>query len=305
MATDIVFLFDTTGSMDTYITNVANAVSGFVDFLKSGKVTDYKLGIVSYEYSVDTNYDFTTDVETFQSQALAAAEKARDGGGTEYGLTALQTALNIGLRDNASKEFIVVTDEGYDENDSYYTGSFNKENTLAALKAAGVKVDVLGLLAEKDPYAEWRDNPCQVDWESFANATYWIGKENTTVTGKFYDITATANYGDIFRDLADKIIDEEKNNTGQNTDTESFTHQLSLAQWNFGFNPVSYTASDTTAAALIVGSPAETELSTSAAIMDEFAAARLSANAAEGAMASVNNETAGNDNGVIPITFGA
>ena len=33
MATDIVFLFDTTGSMDTYITNVANAVSGFVDFL--------------------------------------------------------------------------------------------------------------------------------------------------------------------------------------------------------------------------------------------------------------------------------
>lgn len=68
--TDIVFIVDKSGSMDSHITDVANNIEKFVRDLESKNV-QARLGLVDYESSKDTTYHdfggskFTTDTNAF------------------------------------------------------------------------------------------------------------------------------------------------------------------------------------------------------------------------------------------------
>ena len=287
MATDIVFLFDTTGSMGTYrsmaiqnMRSVAAAAGSDVRFglVAFGDIDDprYSNTLVNYGIS-DTVDDFVSNLESVTST---------DGGDvTESGLEAVTEALTMNFREGAERRFIVITDAPYhDDADSYSsTGDLstflNAQTVLAQVKEANVQVDVVGTtLADQD--GTDGGGYCETEWRLFTDNT----------GGEFYDING--DFPDIFRNVVVK---------------ESYTHQLSLAQWSFGFNPVSYVASDTTTSALIAGSPSETNLSTSAMIMDEFAAAKLTTNMADGAMTQNNSEAQAQiqKSNIIPITFGA
>ena len=68
--TDIVFIVDKSGSMDSHITDVANNIEKFVCDLESKNVQAH-LGLVDYESSKNTTYHdfggskFTTDTNAF------------------------------------------------------------------------------------------------------------------------------------------------------------------------------------------------------------------------------------------------
>lgn len=186
--TDIVFLVDTSGSMRSYIDRVKNALNNFADSLSNENVS-FRLGLVDfggtssmYDNSYYKIYDFTDNVEDFQN-SLAGL---RDTGAYEYGLTAIQGALSMDFRENATKRFIMLTDEGYEENNySYNSDSYVQSETIvAALNNAGVVLDVVGSVYDgKDEY------------EPIANAT----------GGNFYDINAL-DYTTILNEIVQGIV---------------------------------------------------------------------------------------------------
>lgn len=193
--TDIVFIVDTSGSMGSYINNVKNAISSFADSL-SGESVDFRLGLVEFGYSglysennlYIKSYGFTEDVETFKT-ALTALN---DSGAYEYGLNAIETALAMDFRDGVNKRFIVLTDEGYQENNYNSASDLSYSQTLSDMQAAGVTLDVVG---ETNMY----EDGCQYEWEPLANAT----------GGKFYDINGLNRDGDLtstFEEIAGTIV---------------------------------------------------------------------------------------------------
>ena len=74
--TDIVFIVDKSGSMDSHITDVANNIEKFVRDLESKNV-QARLGLVDYESSKNTTYHdfggskFTTDTNAFVGKLKA------------------------------------------------------------------------------------------------------------------------------------------------------------------------------------------------------------------------------------------
>lgn len=88
--TDIVFIVDKSGSMDSHITDVANNIEKFVRDLESKNV-QARLGLVDYESSKDTTYHdfggskFTTDTNAF----IGKLKAIRTTGSDEEATTAL------------------------------------------------------------------------------------------------------------------------------------------------------------------------------------------------------------------------
>ena len=281
MATDIVFLFDVSGSMSYNINNVKNNVSNFVDYLKSGGVSDYRLGFVTFEgENYISTYNFTTNVEEFKS----AVDAITTYGGEEYGLTALQAAMNMDLRENAVKEFIVVTDEGYEENDYYSDSTLTATNIQTALNNANIKVDVFG---EMGSYSSSYYQSCQDDWEPLANSTNWAG---TNITGKFYDINT--DFSVLFQNISSEItqVDPTGNSDG------GFTHRMSLAHWSYGFTP-SFAATSTSA--LISGSSSDILTATDSAASLVTEALPAAAISTDTTTASLTGATSSADTGIV------
>ncbi len=167
--TDIVFLIDTSGSMGTYIERVRNALNSFADSLSSANVS-YRLGLVDFGYDGNgssnnyiKSYSFVEDVESFKNELANLPSY----GAYEYGLAAIDTALNLDFREDAKKRFVMFTDEGYEENTS------QSETILAELGDADVILDVVGRMGTSK-------GDCQYEWQPMANAT----------GGNFYDISS-------------------------------------------------------------------------------------------------------------------
>ena len=151
---DFVFLFDISGSMDSYITRVKEIVGNFAAQLQSSGITNYRFAVGEFgnlneinAYQFSNGSYFTSDINEFTTAAALAADKASNGGRAEYGLTAIHDAIyGIGFNPWAQKRFIVLTDEGYQENDSATPaeGATNLETVLGELSATGIVVDVIG-----------------------------------------------------------------------------------------------------------------------------------------------------------------
>ena len=164
----------------------------------------------------------------------------------------------MNFREGSNKEFIVVTDEGYFENDSSFPKSkfrtYTEAEVVTELNNKNVKLDVFGALqnsytstgkALNDYYnAQYRgEGWCQDEWTPIANATTGQLINGETSNGQFYDIESD------FSSLLNAAIV-----TGDPISTTNGTHQFSFAQWNYGFTPADATAS--LASSSVVGSMA-------------------------------------------------
>ena len=144
--TDIVFIVDKSGSMDSHITDVANNIEKFVRDLESKNV-QARLGLVDYESSKDTTYHdfggskFTTDTNAFVGKLKAI----RTTGSDEEATTALSHIATSpdytwGTGKNNRRFAFLVTDEDIDLTPKTPT----KDATLKALQDAGISLTVVG-----------------------------------------------------------------------------------------------------------------------------------------------------------------
>ena len=260
---DFVFLFDISGSMSSYITRVKDIVGNFAARLQSSGITNYRFAVGEYgdldeiyAYPFANGSYFTNDINEFTTAAAQAADKASNGGADEYGLTALHDAIyGISFNPLAQKRFIVLTDEGYEENNrsTLADGAVDLNTVLGELGATGIVVDVIG----------YPDDDCQGEWEPLAKVT----------GGKFYDIRG--DYNSIFQYITNEV-------TGQG-DTpivnDTLMGRIMFAQWGYGFtppegnplyNPLTAAATETTASTITTDL-----LATSADLVADFGSPTL------------------------------
>jgi len=113
---NVVFLIDTTGSMDTYINGVKDRAIEFAGILAS-KGAMYKLGLVGFgdlgENEKPSVYNFTDDVPKFQKQ-VKNIPRTYGGDIPESSLDALETGMELlnSHRDDGTARniFILITD---------------------------------------------------------------------------------------------------------------------------------------------------------------------------------------------------
>ena len=113
---NVVFVIDTTGSMDTYINGVKDRAIEFADILASKGAT-YKLGLIGFgdlgEKEKPSVYNFTDDVPKFQKQ-VKNIPRTYGGDIPESSLDALETGVEL-LNAHKSEAgarniFILITD---------------------------------------------------------------------------------------------------------------------------------------------------------------------------------------------------
>jgi len=113
---NVVFLIDTTGSMDTYINGVKDRAIEFSSIL-AAKGASYKLGLIGFgdlgENEKPSVYNFTDDVSKFQKQ-VKNIPRTYGGDIPESSLDALETGMELlnSHRDDGSARniFILITD---------------------------------------------------------------------------------------------------------------------------------------------------------------------------------------------------
>ena len=113
---NVVFLIDTTGSMDTYITGVKDRAIEFSRIISS-KGAAFKLGLIGfgdlYEDEKPSVYNFTSDIEKFQKQ-VNNIPRTYGGDIPESSLDALETGVELlatsPIIPGARNIFILITD---------------------------------------------------------------------------------------------------------------------------------------------------------------------------------------------------
>jgi len=113
---NVVFLIDTTGSMDTYINGVKDRAIEFSSILAS-KGAAYKLGLIGFgdlnEKEKPSVYNFTDDIPKFQKQ-VKNIPRTYGGDIPESSLDALETGIELlnSHRDDGTARniFILITD---------------------------------------------------------------------------------------------------------------------------------------------------------------------------------------------------
>ena len=178
--TDVIFLIDKSGSMSPYIQKIKNALTSFANFADDNSET-YRFGAVEFGASTNGGQPTLKLSLTNNSKDLIDALDTSVEGGAEYGLTAVQMALDMFDGRDAQKRIVALTDEGYQENDS--GSALTAEEITGALKSASVKLDVVGKMGARDSddnliNNSYNDYNCQYEYEPIANST----------GGKFYDI---------------------------------------------------------------------------------------------------------------------
>jgi len=157
---DVVFVLDVTGSMGDEITSVKTNLGAFAQSLDSQGV-DYQLAMVTFLDEVENVYDFTSDVNLFQTYIDA---QYSHGGGDwkENSLDAIYAATQLQFRDNARREFIWITDAGYHVNAG--PTSLTVENVVDALLLNGVTCNAVSGDGIRVEYCEPITQPTGGDW---------------------------------------------------------------------------------------------------------------------------------------------
>jgi len=161
---DIVFVFDTTGSMEGEINELSAIARGFASDLEASRV-DHSLGLVEFRdfpktcgggdeakcgspgdfpYKAKGDGNLTGDISTFNSWLREL--KVGGGGGPEAVLAALRHAVsNCQWRDDAEKVIIVLTDAGpHPDGDCCNAEGDTLEGTIFGLTGLGARVHVIG-----------------------------------------------------------------------------------------------------------------------------------------------------------------
>lgn len=157
---DVVFVLDVTGSMGDEINGVKDNLGAFAQNLDEQGV-DYRLAMVTFLDEVENIYDFTSDVNLFQTHI--DAQYAHGGGDwKENSLEAIYTATQLQFRDSASREFIWITDAGYHVNTGPTT--LTVEDVVDALLLNGVTCNAVSGDGIRVEYCEPITVPTGGDW---------------------------------------------------------------------------------------------------------------------------------------------
>ena len=137
--TDIVFVVDESGSMNSAHQNLRNNIGLFSSILESTGQVDARFGLVGYGKSPAQPHMITdfTDPASFST----SAQNLVASGGTEPGYLATAYALNevdgqtdlFSYRPNAVKNIIIITDEPNNPGNSSYYGTVGGANVNAPL----------------------------------------------------------------------------------------------------------------------------------------------------------------------------
>lgn len=147
---DIVFVIDTTGSMGSYISNVKNNITLFVNEIEAAGITpsfalvDYRDITCDGENSTNTKKN-TDGSNWFKNADGFKAEIAKltvGGGGDtpETAIDALEMARQLNLRTSSQKFFVLVTDAGYKIDNNYGIKSMSEMINLLADDEINVSV---------------------------------------------------------------------------------------------------------------------------------------------------------------------
>jgi flagellin len=150
---DIVFILDKTGSMGSNLAHVEENLQDFTTQLKA-KGIDIQLGLVAYGDSAPSQGAEQVDVTSFTSDVKKFEESISNivvGGGGDFaesGLEGIGEAMKFAFRDDASKQFILVTDAPVHDNDDLDGGDglseFDIEDVALLLKESEIKLTVIG-----------------------------------------------------------------------------------------------------------------------------------------------------------------
>ena len=137
---DIVFLLDTSGSMDNNIHAVGNHLSDMADmFVENG--LDFTLGMVKFKYVKSLVFPQTKEVGKYQR----LLQNVRCGG-DERAYNAIVKAIDmVDFRPGARRRFIVVTDEKM-------KGSYPILEVIKRCQKSQIKLDVIGIDDRMDKY---------------------------------------------------------------------------------------------------------------------------------------------------------
>lgn len=191
---DIVFVIDTTGSMGSYITNVKNNITAFVNEIEAAGISpsfalvDYRDITCDGQHS--TNVKQNNGSNWFKKADEFKAEISKlsvSGGGDtpESAIDGLEMARQLDLRSSSQKFFVLVTDADYKVNNNYGIKSMN---------------EMVDLLVNDDINVSVVSN-------SYYQSTYKSLYEGTG--GIFADVSG--NFKDKLLAIAD-MINEETNN---------------------------------------------------------------------------------------------
>lgn len=141
---DIVFVFDTTGSMSGSISGVKDRASAFADAL-AAKGIDYRLALVTYGDEVEKVNDFTADISTFKGWINGLY--ASGGGDTpENSLEGLARATTLTFRAVSQRIFILITDASYHQagESGGGTTTYTTDSMIELLKSQRIMCNVVG-----------------------------------------------------------------------------------------------------------------------------------------------------------------
>jgi PKD repeat protein len=179
---DIVYVFDTTGSMGSEIETLKNRALAFADSLEISGI-DYRLGLVTYGDEILSMHDFTADASEFKTwiEGLIA-----DGGGDtkENTLEGLAAATRLSYREMTQKVAILITDADYHEagETGDGTSSYTTDSIISLMNDQTAQVNVVG--------------PSLSQYERMAKDT----------GGQYYNIDS--DFTDIIRRIGDWITSQ-------------------------------------------------------------------------------------------------
>lgn len=185
---DIVFVIDSTGSMDEEIDNVASNIQAFVTALTSDYSVQANFALIDYK-DITESGEKTKLIKNGTSNWFHDIDKYKeeinkiyvDGGGDddETVVDALAMASQLDFRQNADKFVVLVTDAGYKVDNNYNISSMPE--MIEILKNAGIVTSVITTSEQQSAY-----------------------KDLYQETGGFY-ANIYENFSDILMQLADKI----------------------------------------------------------------------------------------------------
>ena len=138
---DIVFIIDTTGSMDRNINNVKNNLNDFTKILDDAGIS-YRCAIITYSDAVhgynsqllkDENGNAWLETTEDVKDALSGIRTGNGYDETPIDAMGMMVTGDIGWRSDASRFAILLTDEGYSPFNNYgYIGMSDLINDLVA-----------------------------------------------------------------------------------------------------------------------------------------------------------------------------
>jgi len=137
---DIVFIVDTSASMQDNINSVRKHLNRMIDTFQKGNL-DFTLGIVRFHHSTVFEWlgmDVVISKQTTDVEEIKSILKSIKVSGNERALDALMRAINeVKFRPDAERHFILITDE-------YVRGTHPVSEILKAAKRKNIVIDILG-----------------------------------------------------------------------------------------------------------------------------------------------------------------